>query len=253
MMFAGRTVVVTGAGSGIGRAIAVGFCADGAEVMGISRTRENLERTASLCPGGRMRFMVGDVGRPADVEALFAETLRRWGRVDILINNAALYPKVAFLASTHDEWSHAIQTNVIGLAHCCRAALPGMLERGFGRIVNVGSLAWIRPIANSSAYSVSKSAVRALTRAIAADIDRARYPDVLVNELLPGVFRTGMSESGADPAEAYPHARFVASLPRNGPTGQTFLHSAPFIEDYRLRARFRRWLSRMSLGLVRAD
>lgn len=253
MRFAGKTVVVTGAGSGIGRSIAAGFCADGANVAGISRTRANLEQTARLCGAERMHFVVGDLARPADVERLFAEATGRWGGVDILINNAAVYPKQGFLESTHDEWSHAIQTNVIGMAHCCRLALPGMLERGFGRIVNLGSLAWVRPIANSSAYSASKGSVRALTRALAAEIDRTRYPDVLVNELLPGVFRTGMSESGPDPAEAYPHVRFVAGLPRHGPSGQTFLKSEPFIEDYRLRTRLRRWVSRVSLGVVRAE
>jgi len=252
MVFSGSTAVVTGAGSGIGRAIAAGFCSDGASVMGISRTREDLEETARLCEAGRMRFVVGDVAQPHDVERLFSEAIRLYGKVDILVNNAALYPKVAFLETSHEEWSRVIQTNIIGMALCCRAALPGMLERGFGRIVNIGSLAWMGPIPNSSAYSASKGAVRPFTRALAAEIDRSRYPDVLINELLPGIVRTRMSENGEDPAEIYRHARFVASLPRNGPTGKTFLQSALYVEDHGLRARLKRFIGRVSGGLVQS-
>jgi NAD(P)-dependent dehydrogenase (short-subunit alcohol dehydrogenase family) len=246
MIFSGKTVVVTGAGSGIGRAIAIGFCSDGANVVGIGRTRADLEDTARLCGAGKMQFVAGDVARAEDVERLFAEAVRLHGKVDILVNNAALYPKVAFLETTHEEWSRVIQTNVLGMALCCRVALPGMLERGFGRILNLGSFAWQGPIPNSSAYSASKGAVRPFTRALATEIDRGRYPDVLINELIPGIARTRMSESGADPRDVYPHARFVASLPRNGPTGQTFLRSALHIEDHGLRARLRRLIGRFS-------
>jgi len=253
MSFTGRCVVVTGAGSGIGRAIAMGFCSDGATVLGIGRTRGDLEETARQCGAGRMHFVVGDVGRPEDVERLFSEAARLLGKVDILVNNAALYPKAPFLGSTHEEWSRTIQTNVVGLAHCCRLALPGMLERGFGRIINLGSLAWMGPIPNSSAYSASKGAVRAFTRALATEIDRSRYPDVLINELLPGVVRTRMSDAGEDPKDVYAHARFVASLPPNGPTGRTFLRSALYIENHGLRARVRRVIARLSLGLVRGE
>jgi len=250
MDFLNKTVVVTGAGSGIGRAIAVGFCSDGASVMGIGRTSADLEETARICGAGRMHFVVGDVARPADVEQLFSDTVHRHGKVDILVNNAALYPKVAFLESTHEQWSRVIYTNVIGMALCCRVALPGMLERGFGRIINLGSFAWKGPIPNSSAYSASKGAVRALTKALASEIDRIRYPDVLINELVPGVVRTQMSETGAEPRDVYPHARFVASLPRNGPTGRTFEQSTLHIEDYGLRARLKRFVARASGGLV---
>src|SRR5437762_8440775 len=105
MDFSDKTVVVTGAGSGIGRAIAVGFCSDGASVMGIGRTSGDLEETARLCVAGKMHFVVGDVARPEDVERLFSEAVQRHGKVDILVNNAALYPKVAFLESSHEEWS----------------------------------------------------------------------------------------------------------------------------------------------------
>lgn len=253
MVFSGKSVVVTGAGSGIGRALAAGFCSDGAVVMGFGRTSKDLEETARQCDSGRMQYVVGDVARPLDVERLFSEASRLYGKVDILVNNAALYPKVAFLESSHEEWSHVIQTNVIGMAHCCRLALPGMLERGFGRIVNLGSLAWLGPIPNSSAYAASKGAVRPFTRALAAEIDRTRYPDVLINELLPGVVKTKMSDSGQDPFEIYQHARFVASLPRNGPTGRSYLQSSLFVEDYRLRTRLRRFISRVSGGLVSAE
>jgi NAD(P)-dependent dehydrogenase (short-subunit alcohol dehydrogenase family) len=250
MDFTEKTVVVTGAGSGVGRAIAIGFCSEGANVMGIGRTRADLEETARLCGPDRMHFVVGDVARPDDVARLFSEAVKRHGKVDILVNNAALYPKVAFLESSHEEWGRVIETNVIGMALCCREALPGMLARAFGRIINLGSFAWKQPIPNSSAYSASKGAVRAFTKALATEIDRNRYPDVLVNELLPGMVRTRMSETGADPMDVYPHARFVASLPRNGPNGQTFVQSTLLIEDYGLRARLKRFLARASGGLV---
>ena len=253
MIFSGKCVVVTGAGSGIGRAFAAGFCSDGATVIGIGRTGADLKETARLCEEGRMHFIVGDVGRPDDVERLFSEAARICGKVDVLVNNAALYPKASFLNSTHEEWSRAIQTNLVGLAHCCRMALPGMLERRYGRIVNMGSLAWVDPIANSSAYSASKGAVRAFTRALAAEIDRGRYPDVLINELLPGIVKTRMSESGLDPREVYPHVRVVAGLPTNGPTGRTFLQGALYIENHGIRARVRRLVSRVSFGLVRGE
>jgi len=241
MVFSGKTVVVTGAGSGIGRAIAAGFCSDSANVMGIGRTGADLEETARVC-GGRMQFVVGDVSRPRDVERMFSDAIRLFGKVDILVNNAALYPKLAFLDSPIEDWVRTVETNVIGMALCCRAALPGMLERGFGRIVNLGSLAWKNPIPNSSAYSASKGAVRAFTMALAAEIDRSRYPDVLINEFLPGIVKTRMSESGMDPAEVYPHARFVANLSRGGPTGVTFLQSALYFENTGLRARLRRFI-----------
>jgi NAD(P)-dependent dehydrogenase (short-subunit alcohol dehydrogenase family) len=250
MIFSERLAIVTGAGSGIGRALAEGFCADGATVVGIGRTRATLEDTARVCRG-RMHFVVGDVAQPADVARLFADALRLGGKVDILVNNAAVYPKASFLDSTQEEWALAIDTNVVGLAHCCRMALPGMLERGFGRIINLGSLAWMGPIPNSSAYTVSKAAVHALTRSLATEIDRSRYPDVLINELLPGIVRTRMSDSGLDPKDVYVHARALAALPPNGPHGEMFLQGAPYRENPGLRARVRRVLSRITGGLVR--
>lgn len=249
-MLSDKTVVVTGAGSGIGRALAEGFCADGANVVGIGRTAANLEETARRC-GGRMTFVVGDVGDRLAVDAFFAEANRRFGSVDILVNNAALYPKKLFLDPDFDSWIGAIETNVLGMALCCRAALPLMLERGFGRILNVGSFAWKGPIPLASAYSVSKAAVHALTRSIAVEIDRDRYPDVLVNEFLPGIVQTAMSDSGISPAEVYPHAKVVACLPPGGPSGQTFLQSEIY-DEYGGRSGLRRALGRVKRMFGRA-
>jgi NAD(P)-dependent dehydrogenase (short-subunit alcohol dehydrogenase family) len=244
MQFSGKTAVVTGAGSGIGRALALGFARDGARVVAVGRTQRDLEATAAQAEPGGILWIAADVGRSADVERIFAEANARCGRVDILVNNAALYPKQAFLDAPFADWEEAMRVNVIGLAQCCRLALPGMLERGFGRILNVGSFAWRGPIPASSAYSASKAAVHVLTQAIAREIDPQRYPDVLVNEFLPGVYRTRMSEFGEDPSAAYPHARAVASLPAGSPSGATYVRSELWVEERGLRARLRRLLSR---------
>lgn len=248
MLFEGKTVVVTGAGSGVGRSLAIGFSGDGAEVVGIGRTRETLQETASRC-NGQMRFVVGNVAREFDVDALFDETIRDGGHVDVLVNNAAVYPRREFLECSHAEWVAAFETNVFGTALCCRKALPGMLERGHGRIMNLGSFAWKGPIASASAYSASKAAVSILTKSLVTEVDRERYPDVLINELLAGQFKTGMSDVGEHPDAAYPHARTVASLPSGGPTGEIFLHSEIYREEMGgVRARLKRLAARLTGG-----
>ena len=249
MRFEEQVVVITGAGSGIGRGLAAGFCNDGASVVGIGRTERDLEETSRAYGRGKMEYVVGDVSKDADVDRLFSRSIELHGKVDILINNAAVYPMCAFLESPAEEWRRAIEINVIGLAMCCQRALPGMLERGYGRIINLGSFAWKKPIPSSSAYSASKGAVRSLTKAIASEIDRSRYPNVLVNELIPGTVKTRMSETGEDPMNIYPHARFIVELPSGGPAGEIFLRSRQLIEDYGIRARMKRLISKYTGGL----
>lgn len=248
MIFDGKTVVITGAGSGIGRALSIGFCADGATVIGIGRSAADLEATARECAGGRMHYVAGDVGSEQDVRRLFDLVDAKGGRVDVLINNAAQYPKLGFLQTSMEDWNAVVRTNVMGMAMCCHAALQRMLVQRSGRILNVGTFAWMGPIANSSAYSATKGAVRPLTRALAAEVDRDKYPDILINEFIPGVVRSRMSETGQSPEEIYPHARTVACLPAGGPTGQTFLQSTLVVEEHGLRARIKRLLRRIGMA-----
>jgi NAD(P)-dependent dehydrogenase (short-subunit alcohol dehydrogenase family) len=253
MDFSSMSVVVTGASGGLGRAIAAGFARDGATVIGFGRNLSRLQETQALCGKGRMHVVAGDLARGSDVESLFAKATSLTGRVDVLINNAARYPKGLFLGTLFDDWEHAVVTNVIGTARCCHLALPGMLDRRFGRILNVGTFAWMGPISHASAYSASKGAIRPLTQSLALEIDRSIYPDVLVNEFIPGTFVTGMSAEGDDPATVYPHVRAVVSMPSGGPTGQTFFRSELLQEPVGLKHRFRRALSRATLGLLRSE
>lgn len=248
MNLSDKIVVITGSGSGIGKSLAIGFSQDGAYVVGFGRTEQNLVETSRLCISGRMDYLVGDITSEKDVERLFSQTLDRLGKIDILINNAAVYPKFNFLDMPHTEWAKVIETNLIGVALCCRKALPGMLDRGYGRIINIGSFAGKAPLPSSSAYSVSKAGMMALTKALAVEIDRNLYPDVLINELVPGAIKTSMSQVGEDPMEVYPHARFLANLPVGGPHGQIFIKSQLYQEDYGIRSRIKRFISKFLAG-----
>ncbi len=251
MDFTDKTVIVTGAGAGLGRAMAIGFAADGANVIGMGRNAESLLATQGQCVPNRMTFVVGDVSKESDVAALLAEARKRFGRVDVLVNNAASYPKVPFIGTPFADWRSAIDTNVTGLALCCHAVLPGMLEQGYGRVLNVGTFAWLGPIPNSSAYSASKGAVRPFTKALASEIDSVRYPDVLVNEFIPGEFKTGMSDRGEDPAAVYPHVRFVAGLPKGGPSGETYFKSDLLRDAPGRRERVKALITKLTFGIVK--
>jgi len=211
-----KVIVITGVGSGLGQALAVAFAKQGCLVLGIARRQEALQDTAAAVESGRFEGKLADV---ADFEAV-RDVIDAWvaqhGRIDVLFNNAAVYPRSSFLNESAADWAQAIAINVNGVANCCKAVLPHMLTAGFGRIYNVGSFADLAPIADSAAYSASKGAVRALTKAIAADL-RHLPADIEVHEWIPGHLRTQMSGfTGLDPAVAaewgvrlvnIPHAR----------------------------------------------
>lgn len=135
MSVAERVVVITGAGSGIGEALAVGFASDGASVVGFGRREASLAAAAEKCPGG-MVGVAGDVTSEEDVDRLVATTMDRFGRIDVLINNAGIHGGGKLIDKKFEDWARVIEVNLTGLALCTHRLLPVMMEGGYGRIVN---------------------------------------------------------------------------------------------------------------------
>lgn len=216
-----RVAAVTGGGSGIGRAIAHGLAAAGYRVAILGRRMETLTETAQGRPG--ITPLCLDVADAPRCAAVFAEVETQLGPVDILVAGAAVSPRVHFLDQSPTSFEETMQINVQGVANAVRAVLPGMLARNAGRVIVLGSLADQRPSAGACAYSVSKGALHALVRGIAVEIDRARYPNVLVNEYNPGQTRTGMSTNGHAPEAVYPLIQALIDQPRGGAHGRMFV------------------------------
>ena len=192
-----KVVVVTGAGSGLGRAISHKFAALGSKVVGIGHNQNVVETGQSL--GDTYTPFIGDVSNFGEMQEVFDQVHVKHGHIDILFNNAAQYIKRNFLDESIADWEATIATNINGIAICCKLALPKMIDAGYGRIYNLGSWADIAPIENSVAYSASKGAVHALTKAIAKDISDLGL-DIEVHEWIPGHLNTKMSDfTGIDP------------------------------------------------------
>ena len=178
--------VITGAGGGLGRALALELCARGLRVAGLGRRQATLAQTAAL-PGPGFSAHVCDVADPAAVEETFADL----GPVALLINNAAIYPRRDFLDETGASFLETVAINLGGTASCSRAALTSMVDAGRGRILNVATFADLAPLPASSAYSVSKGAARILTRALVADLGD-RFPNIVISDWMPGMLATKM-------------------------------------------------------------
>lgn len=232
-----RVIVVTGAGSGIGRAIARGFAGDGDQVVAFDRSADGLAATRSGLETA-IEAVRGDVTSDDDVDGLVRETERKFGRIDVLVNDAGIANMGTLLEVPFDDWVDVIQVNLVGLARCTRAVLSGMLDRGHGRILNVASRNAESATVRMSAYSASKAGVISFTRVVAREVIEAGADDVLVNTLIPGPTDTpiwGRSRPELQtPDLVYPHAKFVADLPAGGPSGRVFWNS----KEYRIYERF---------------
>ncbi|MBR9650551.1 SDR family oxidoreductase [Thalassovita aquimarina] len=182
--------VVTGAGAGLGRALAIELAHRGVRVAGIGRGEAGLQETAELAAGS-FSPVQADVSEYAAVEAAFEKIARDLGDPALLINNAAVYPRRDLLDETADSFMATVSVNLGGVVACTQAALRGMVQTGFGRIVTVSTFADMHPLPASAAYSVSKGAARIFTRAAVADLSD-RFPDIVINDWMPGMLATKM-------------------------------------------------------------
>lgn len=207
----GRHAVVTGGAQGIGRAIAERLLASGAGVTLWDRDAAELEAARGAL-GADAASAVVDVTRPEEVERAAAETSERAGAIDILVNNAGIAgPNAATWEYPVEEWRRVLAIDLDGVFLCCRAVVPGMIERGYGRIVNVASIAGKEGNPNASAYSAAKAGVIALTKSLGKELaDR----DIAVNCITPAAARTRIFEQMTQQHIDYmlskiPRGRFV--------------------------------------------
>ena len=186
MDFTNKVALVTGAAVGIGRATAILLAQNGAKLVLVDINGEKLEALkAELAEyGDKMLTFVCDVSNEQAVNKVAEESLKAFGKIDILVNNAALWrSKSSFLNTPTEEWKKYIDINVMGTVHFTRAVLPSMLKHSWGRVINVASVAGVYGNANMAHYSATKGAVIAFTKALAKEVtDKG----VLVNSVSPG-------------------------------------------------------------------
>ena len=229
--------LVTGAGRGLGRDLALGLAAKGLKVGALGRQRADLEDLAGAGPDGAIHPLVADVADPESLARAFRELDATFGPLDTLINNAAVYPHRDFLDETHASFMETVNINLGGVLACAHLALERMVVRGTGRIVNLATFAGDNPTHLASAYSVSKGAARILTKAMVRDLSD-RFPDIVINDWIPGALKTEMGiPEGIDPATAAEWGVALALLHDPELNGALFVERAERLPQLSLKRR----------------
>ncbi len=197
MKLEGRTAVITGGGRGIGAAVASALAEEGASVVVSARSVDEIEAVAAgLRDRGHAAWAVPcDVTDPAQIFGLAEAAADHLGRVDILVNNAGIVSSAPLKSLTLETWNRILAVNATGVFLCTKAFLPGMIEHGWGRVVNVASIAGKTGGPYISAYSASKHAVIGFTRSVAAEVATT---GVTVNAVCPGYVDTPMTDRSVE-------------------------------------------------------
>ena len=233
----GKVAIVTGAGKGIGKAIAQAYSRAGAAVCCAARTEADLHETVQtiVASGGQGLAVPTDVTQLATVQHMVQVTVETFGGLDILVINAGVgWDERPVEDSQPEAWRTTLEVNLLGAYYCAQAAIPALKQRGAGKIIAVGSGVGHRGFAGRSAYACSKAGLWMLTRVLAQEL--SPY-SISVNELIPGPVVTSLTEAQAaqrqgvfaiegewvkTPDEVVPLALFLATQPPIGPTAQSF-------------------------------
>lgn len=221
----GRVAVITGAASGIGRAVALGFAAEGAKVLAADLDLHGLRAIES----DHIAILATDVTRESEVQAMIDQAVARFGKIDILFNNAGIARHNRIEDMPEGEFEACVSVHLFGALYGLRAGLKAMRAQGYGRVVNMVSRGAESRQSSWASYAAAKAGLFALTRVAATEASDA---DILVNAMIPGPTLTAMN-TGPDlqpPEAVVPSALWLATLPAGGPSGRVFWN----MQEYRL-------------------